>query len=184
MTQYDFRLSLRSNDPKVVFTGKYLAQFDDMRHRILSRMVDAEYVIGLCSDPTKTKQEILIALIESLSNDAARMAYKANHVMAATGIIITPDMLSNFGLLPSIQYSSTVTNDVVDAIAENANGSVPTQFLIVEPPVIPVVENPPENIKDDEEDEDEEDEDDYDNMTDEEYAEAMLKVMEMPTVKS
>ena len=73
MTQYEFRLSLRSNDPKVVFTGKYLNQFDDMRHRVLSGMVNSEYPIALYLDPTKTDQEVLVATIESLSNDSDQM---------------------------------------------------------------------------------------------------------------
>jgi hypothetical protein len=178
-------LSLRSNDPKVVFTGKYLNQFDDMRHRILSKMVDSEYPIALCLDPTKTDDEVRLALIESLSNDLARSAYKVNFIRASRGINITPDMLSNFVLLPSIQYSSGESVESIDRLSQNEDRQVVATSLPLPVPIatseIPVVEKPPEDIEEDEEED--EDEDDYDNMTKEEYAAAMLKLMVMPDVK-
>ena len=192
MTQYEFRLSLRSNDPKVVFTGKYLNQFDDMRHRILSKMVDSEYVIALCSDPTKTNQEILLALIESLSNDAARMAYKVNYVMADRGVNITPDMLSNFGLLPAIQYSSIGNSNIVEAASQDGSGSVsaypsvPSQSsVIADLQEISIVKKNEEEDEYDEEDEEDEDDDndDDDEMSDEEYLASKQHLLSVETIK-
>lgn len=171
MTQYDFRLSLRSNDPKVVFTGKYLNQFDDMRHRILSKMVDSEYPIALCSDQTKTDQEVLLATIESLSNDAARMAYKVNYLMAARGINITPDMLSNFGLLPAVQYlanSSESSIAGVSSILTKPSDSDETQKY---PVANTEAKKESEDVDEEDEDDDDDDDDDdpYADMTDEEF---------------
>jgi hypothetical protein len=186
MTQYEFRLSLRSNDPKVVFTGKYLSQFDDMRHRILSGMVKSEYPIALCLDPTKTDDEVLLATIESISNDLAQAAYKANFIKASRGINITPDMLSNFGHLPSIQYASGESVDRVsqDEDREVLAASIPSSILAsssgstnAESPVISIDETPIEEEED-------EDYDPYENMTDEEYKIAMAGVIERPVMKS
>ena len=192
MTQYEFRLSLRSNDPKVVFTGKYLQQFDDMRHRILSKMVDSEYPIASCLDPTKTNQEVLIALIESLSNNAAQSAYQVNLIKAIRGINITPDMLSNFGLLPAIQYSSAT--NIVGVAAQNENGVVLASPAIPSPSSviadlqeIPIAKMAVEDNEDDEEyDEDEEDDDDDDDglqMSDEEYLASKQHIMFAENVK-
>jgi hypothetical protein len=196
MTQYDFRLSLRSNDPKVVFTGKYLNQFDDMRHRVLSRMVDAEYPIALCLDPTKTDDEVLLALIESLSNDLARSAYKVNFIRASRGVNITPDDLSSFGLLPSIQYAS---GEAIVGGASPLENRIPGQLLDYGTPeevaqVIVDVCNSPDRLFSEDEDIEERKEDnseeqglseeDLDNMTDEEYTIAMAGVIERPVMKS
>ena len=195
MTQYDFRLSLRSNDPKVVFTGKYLQQFDDMRHRILSKMVDSEYPIALCLDPTKTDEEVLLALIESLSNDLARMAYKVNLFKASRGKDITPDMLSHFGLLPAIQYSSIGTNNIVGVAAQNENGVViasplvPTQSSVIAVEEIPIAkkaeeEDEYEEEEDEEEDDEDEDEDDDESqMTDEEYLASKQHLLSVEIIK-
>ena len=193
MTQYDFRLSLRSNDPKVVFTGKYLQQFDDMRHRILSKMVDSEYPIALCLDPTKTDEEVLLALIESLSNDLARMAYKVNLFKASRGKDITPDMLSHFGLLPAIQYSSIGTNNIVGVAAQNENGvviappAIPSQSSVIAVEEIPIAKKAEEedeyDEEEDEEDEDDDEDDDESQMSDEEYLASKQHLLSVEIIK-
>ena len=181
MTQYEFRLSLRSNDPKVVFTGKYLHQFDDMRHRILSKMVDSEYPIALCLDPTKTNEEVLLATIESISNDLARTAYKVNFIKASRGMNITPDMLSNFGLLPSIQYLSG------EPLIQGDDRQVtvaPLASSIVESKEISIVEKlPDEEEEEDEEEDEDEDYDPYEGMSNEEYLAATAHLVTLPVMK-
>ena len=189
MTQYEFRLSLRSNDPKVVFTGKYLNQFDDMRHRILSKMVDSQYPIALCLDRSKTDQEVLLAFIESLSNESAQMAYQVNFLMADRGLNITPDMLSNFRLLPAIQYSSIGTNSIVDAASQNGNGSVSAypaissqSSMIADLQEIPIAKKAEEEDEEDDEDEDDED-DDESQMSDEEYLASKQHLLSVEKIK-
>lgn len=190
MTQYEFRLSLRSNDPKVVFTGKYLNQFDDMRHRILSKMVDSQYPIAMCLDRSKTDQEVILAFIESLSNESAHMAYQVNFLLADRGLNITPDMLSHFRLLPAIQYSSIGTNNIVGVAAQNENGVVLASSAIPSPSSVIAVEEIPIAKKAEEEEEEEED-DDYDDdeddeesqMSDEEYLASKRHLMVLENIK-
>ena len=193
MTQYEFRLSLRSNDPKVVFTGKYLNQFDDMRYRILSKIVDSEYPIALCSDPTKTDQEVLLATIESVSNDLAGIAFKVNYIMADRGLIITPDMLSHFGLLPAIQYSSIGANNILGVSAQNENGvvlaspAIPSQSSDIAVEEIAIVKKAEEedeyDEEEDEEDEDDDDDDDESDMSDEEYLASKQHLLSVEIIK-
>jgi hypothetical protein len=191
MTQYEFRLSLRSNDPKVVFTGKYLNQFDDMRHRILSKMVDSQYPIALCLDRSKTDQEVLLAFIESLSNQSAQMAYQVNFLMADRGLNITPDMPSNFRLLPAIQYLPTGTNSIgiVDAASQNGNGSVSAypaissqSSMITDLQEVPIAKKAEEEDEY-EEDDDEDEDDDESQMSDEEYLASKQHLLTLEKIK-
>ena len=190
MTQYEFRLSLRSNDPKVVFTGKYLQQFDDMRHRILSKMVDSEYPIALCLDPTKTNEEVLLATIESISNDLAQSAYQVNFLKASRGINITPDMLSCFGLLPAIQYSSIGTNNIVGVAAQNENGvvlappAIPSQSAVIAVQEIPIAKKDEEGDEyEEDEDEDDDEDEDESQMSDEEYLASKRHLFSVEIIK-
>ena len=189
MTQYEFRLSLRSNDPKVVFTGKYLQQFDDMRHRILSKMVDSEYPIALCLDPTKTNEEVLLATIESISNDLAQSAYQVNFIKASRGINITPDMLSCFGLLPAIQYSSIGTNNIVGVAAQNENGvvlaspAIPSLSSVIAVQEIPIAKKDEDEDEEDEDEDEDEDDDDESHMTDEEYLASKQHLIILENIK-
>jgi hypothetical protein len=95
MTQYEFRLSLRSNDPKVITTGNYLKASDDTRHKIFAAMVHSDYPIALCLDRSRTDREVLVAAIESLSYFSAQKSYITNFLRADRNIIITPEMLNN-----------------------------------------------------------------------------------------
>jgi len=172
-SKYNFHLSIYSNCEKIVGTEVYLkTKRGSLSQHFLDCVIDRHYPIALCLDPTKTDQEVLLATIESVSNDLARIAFKVNFAKASRGIDITPDMLSNFGLLPAIQYSSIGANNIVGVSSRNENGAVsgspavPSQSSdIADLQEIAIVKKAEEKKDDEEED----DEDDEDEMTDEEY---------------
>ena len=170
-SKYNFHLSIYSNCEKIVGTEVYLkTKRGSISQHFLDCAIDRHYPIALCLDPTKTDQEVLLALIESLSNDAAQSAYKVNLIKACRDINITPDMLSCFGLLPAIQYSSIGTNNIVGVAAQNENGvvlaspAIPSLSSVIAVQEIAIVKK-----ADEEKAEDEDDEDDEIEMTDAEY---------------
>ena len=115
------------------------------------------------------------------------MAYKVNFLKASRGIDITPDMLSNFGLLPAIQYSSIGTNNIVNAASQDGNGAVsaspalPSQSsVIADLQEIPIAKKAEEE---DEYAENEDDEDDESQMSDEEYLASKRHLLSVETIK-
>ena len=112
------------------------------------------------------------------------MAYKVNFLKASRGIDITPDMLSNFGLLPAIQYSSIGATNIVGVSAQNENGvvlaspAIPSQSSVIALQEIPIAK------KDEDEDEEDEDEDDDEShMTDEEYLASKQHLIILENIK-
>ena len=188
-SRYNFHLSIYSNCDKIVGTEAYLkTKRGSLSQHFLDCVTDRHYPIALCLDPTKTDQEVLLATIESLSNDSAQMAYKVNFLKASRGIDITPDMLSNFGLLPAIQYSSIGTNNIVDAASQNGNGAVSAYPVISSQSSVIAVQEIPIAKKDEEGDEYEEDEDDDEDedesqMSDEEYLASKRHLFSVEIIK-
>ena len=184
-SKYNFHLSIYSNCEKIVGTEAYLkTKRGSISQHFLDCVIDRHYPIALCLDPTKTDQEVLLATIESLSNDSAQMAYKVNFLKASRGIDITPDMLSNFGLLPAIQYSSIGSTNIVGVSAQNENGvvlaspAIPSQSSVIALQEIPIAK------KDEDEDEEDEDEDDDEShMTDEEYLASKQHLIILENIK-
>ena len=182
-SKYNFHLSIYSNCEKIVGTEVYLkTKRGSISQHFLDCAIDRHYPIALCLDPTKTDQEVLLALIESLSNDAAQSAYKVNLIKACRDINITPDMLSCFGLLPAIQYSSAT--NIVGVTAQNENGvviaspAIPSQSSVLAVEEIPIAKKA-------EEDEDyEDDEDDEESqMSDEEYLASKRHLLVLENIK-
>jgi len=177
-SKYNFHLSIYSNCEKIVGKETYLkTKRGSLSQHFLDCVIDRYYPISLCLDPTKTNEEVLLALIESLSNDSAQMAYKVNFIKASRGFDITPDMLSNFGLLPAIQYSSIGANNIVSVSSQNENGvvlaspAIPSLSSVIAVQEIAIVKKADEKKAEEEEDDEDEDEDEDDEaqMTDAEY---------------
>jgi hypothetical protein len=186
-SKYNFHLSIYSNCEKIVGTEVYLkTKRGSISQHFLDCAIDRHYPIALCLDPTKTDQEVLLALIESLSNDAAQSAYKVNLIKACRDINITPDMLSCFGLLPAIQYSSAT--NIVGVTAQNENGvviaspAIPSQSSVIAVEEIPIAKKAEEDEDEDEDYEDDED-DEESQMSDEEYLASKRHLLVLENIK-
>jgi hypothetical protein len=198
--RYNFHLSIYSNCDKIVGTEAYLkTKRGSLSQYFLDCVIDRHYPIALCLDSTKTDQEIRVATIESLSNLSAQMAYITNSVKAIRNIDITPDMLSNFGLLPSIQYAPGESTGIVGVASQNENRQSSQELVDyvisdgdhVTPSELATVIADSFNSLDrsvvassDNSEEQGFSEEDLENMTDEEYTAAMSGVIERPVMKS
>lgn len=182
-TKYDFHLSIYSNCEKITAVDRYLRNRQgSISQRFMQCAIDQDYPVSLCGDAEKSNQDILIATIESLSHLSAQMAYITNFVKAARGVDITPDMLSNFGILPAVEYSAEPKQQVLPATPNQPASSELVSIDDVDSKPLskssesddedqdyPIasVEAKKEDINDDDDDDDE-----YAGMTDEEYLKA------------
>lgn len=184
-TKYAFHLSIYSNCDKITVIETYLrTKLGSLSQQFLECVADSYYPIALCSDSTKTNQEILVATIESLSHLSAQMTYIANFVKADRGVDITPDMLSNFGLLPSVQYLSVESPNIdFPEVLRQRHSSMldePSNEIAEILNQVPVIEFDRTEEKQTIDDEDEDEDDPYAGMSDEEYLAATAHLSYSP----